>query len=256
MLGKKPYRYDKRTLQFGKYLTTEVLPTPPALHWGNPNPLGTLFNDTIGDCTIAGPCHQEMVWRDINGVMFFPTDADALAAYEAVGGYNPNATPDANGNNPTDQGCVLLDVLNYWKQTGIAGRKIGAFVQVNQLNIDHIRQAAYLFGGLIVGINMPVSAKNQPTLWDTPPEGLTGDGTPGSWGGHCIYMPGYDQNVMETITWGERIAMTISFWQNYIDEVYAFTGTKASSVPDASSTLALLGAGMTALACVARRFRK
>ena len=43
---------------------------------------------------------------------------------------------------------------------------------------------------------------------------------------------------------------------NYIDEVYAFTGTKASSVPDASSTLALLGAGMTALAGVARRFRK
>jgi hypothetical protein len=43
---------------------------------------------------------------------------------------------------------------------------------------------------------------------------------------------------------------------NYTDEVYAFTGTSAVSTPDASSTMPLLGMGVTALACVARRFRK
>jgi len=43
---------------------------------------------------------------------------------------------------------------------------------------------------------------------------------------------------------------------NYIDEVYAFTGTTAAAAPDASSTLALLGLGVTALAGAARRFRK
>jgi hypothetical protein len=42
---------------------------------------------------------------------------------------------------------------------------------------------------------------------------------------------------------------------NYIDEVYAFTGT-TSAVPDASSTMRLLGMGVTALACLGRRFRK
>jgi hypothetical protein len=43
---------------------------------------------------------------------------------------------------------------------------------------------------------------------------------------------------------------------NYIDEVYAFTGASAVSTPDASSTLPLLGMGLTALAGVARRIRK
>jgi hypothetical protein len=42
---------------------------------------------------------------------------------------------------------------------------------------------------------------------------------------------------------------------NYIDEVYAFTGT-TSAAPDASSTMPLLGMGVTALVCLARRFRK
>jgi hypothetical protein len=43
---------------------------------------------------------------------------------------------------------------------------------------------------------------------------------------------------------------------NYIDEVYAFTGTTSAATPDASSTLPLLSLGLTALAGVARRFRK
>jgi hypothetical protein len=43
---------------------------------------------------------------------------------------------------------------------------------------------------------------------------------------------------------------------NYIDERYAFTGVGAQNAPDASSTMPLLGMGVTALACFARRFRK
>jgi hypothetical protein len=43
---------------------------------------------------------------------------------------------------------------------------------------------------------------------------------------------------------------------NYVDERYAFTGVAAAPAPDASSTLTLLGIGVTALAGVARRFRK
>jgi hypothetical protein len=45
---------------------------------------------------------------------------------------------------------------------------------------------------------------------------------------------------------------------NYLDEVYAFTGTEAtpSSVPDMSGTLALLGMSLSGLAAFGRRFRK
>jgi hypothetical protein len=42
---------------------------------------------------------------------------------------------------------------------------------------------------------------------------------------------------------------------NYGDELYAFTGV-AASTPDASSTMTLLGMGVTALVGVSRRFRK
>jgi hypothetical protein len=43
---------------------------------------------------------------------------------------------------------------------------------------------------------------------------------------------------------------------NYIDEVYAFTGTKSASVPDMPGTLPLLGLGLSGLAAFGRRFRK
>jgi hypothetical protein len=43
---------------------------------------------------------------------------------------------------------------------------------------------------------------------------------------------------------------------NYVDEVFAFTGTKSVMVPDMASTLPLLGLGLGGLAAVGRRFRK
>jgi hypothetical protein len=43
---------------------------------------------------------------------------------------------------------------------------------------------------------------------------------------------------------------------NYIDERYAFTGVGAQNAPDASSTMPLLGMGVTALVGFGRRFRK
>jgi len=43
---------------------------------------------------------------------------------------------------------------------------------------------------------------------------------------------------------------------NYLDEIYAFTGTRSAAVPDMPGTLPLLGLGLSGLAAFGRRFRK
>ena len=227
-LGKQKPKYDRRTLQFSRYLTGTIPFAPNTSHWPNAAPLGMLLNDTVGNCAIAGPLHQEMIWNKANGVIWTATDAMALAGYEAVGGYNPNAAPNPDGSNPTDNGCNMLDVLNYWRQTGLGGKKIGAFVQVNPLNHIHVQHASFFFGGLLVGIQLPVAfqSQNNPAKgWYVPASGLSGDGTPGSWGGHCIYSPGYSPGEIDVVTWGERIPMTWTAWNGYVDEVYGIIST-------------------------------
>lgn len=215
-LGKKRAKYDSKTLQFTDYLTPSLPFAPQTCHWQNAPPLGMLMNDTLGNCTIAAALHMQRIWSKQNSIIYTPTDSDALAGYQAVGGYIP-------GRPETDGGCVMLDVLNYWRKTGLGGQKIIGFVQVNKANHRNVEHACYWFGGLYVGVQLPISAQAQTIkqLWDVPPGGLTGEGTPGSWGGHCIDMAGYTQLSLDTITWGMRIPMTWRFWDAYVDECWA-----------------------------------
>ena len=57
--------------------------------------------------------------------------------------------------------------------------------------------------------------------WSVPPGGTTGDGKPGSWGGHAIPVVAYDTRGVTVVTWGALQAMTWSFWEAYCDEAYA-----------------------------------
>ena len=134
-------------------------------------------------------------------------------AYSAITGYNP-ADPS------TDQGAVELDVLNYWRQNGIAGHKILGYAKLDPGNVDHVRQSVYLFEGTYIGVQLPISAQGQAT-WDVPAGGLTGDGEPGSWGGHAVPVIGYDADGLWVVTWGKLLKMTWAFWRAYTDEAYA-----------------------------------
>ncbi len=57
--------------------------------------------------------------------------------------------------------------------------------------------------------------------WSVPPGGPTGDGQPGSWGGHAVPVVAYDARTLTVVTWGALQAMTWSFWDAYCDEGYA-----------------------------------
>jgi hypothetical protein len=173
-----------------------------------------MANDTVGDCTCAAVGHMLKLWASRNDIDFTPTDEEILAAYSSVSGYNPN-------DPSTDVGATCIDVLNYWRKTGIAGHKIFGYASVNIHNPAEVRAAIDLFGAVYTGVALPVSAQSQSTLWDLQPGYPNGNESPGSWGGHCVPLPGYDPNELEIVTWGQQVAQTYSFFAAYCDEAYA-----------------------------------
>jgi len=216
-LGKALPVHDPRTLQLANYLLTGALPPAPAeYYWGKTvkaNGWGMMGNDKIGDCTCAAAGHLIMEWTLDNGEMVTPTDTQIIAAYSAITGYNPTT-----GKN--DNGAVETDVLNYWRQTGIAGHQIMAFAGLEPKNHAHVQQSTFLFGGCYIGLALPVTAQTQ-KIWSVPPGGPTGSGAPGSWGGHAVPVIGYDAHSITVVTWGAVKKMTWTFWDTYCDESYA-----------------------------------
>lgn len=209
-LGKHPARLDPRTLRLSHYLTA-LPPAPASIDWGaKVSRWGMMLNDRIGDCAIAGPAHMIEAWSADQNKPKIISDAAVLKAYSAVSGYDP-------GTGQNDNGCVMLDVLNYWRKTGIGGHKIGAFASVNPKNIDHVKIGMDLFGGLDLGFALPVSCQNQ-DVWDVAGGSR---GRPGSWGGHCVNGVAYDAKTLTCITWGGRKQMTWAFFTKYCDEAYA-----------------------------------
>jgi len=219
-LGKSAARHDPRTLMLAAYTTT-ALPPPPAtcdLTKKVGSSWGMMENDQIGDCTCAAAGHLLMEWTEnAKGKMFTPTDKQIVAAYSAITGYDP--TTGAN-----DNGAQELDVLNYWRQTGIAGHKISAYMALEPANHTHVMDSVYIFGGCYIGVQLPKTAQAQTQNhqpWSVPPSGTTGDGAPGSWGGHAIPVVAYDSRGVTVVTWGALQTMTWEFWKAYCDEAYA-----------------------------------
>lgn len=217
-LGKLAPRHDPRTLQFDNYRGA-ALPAPPMVaDWASKmtKPWGMMRNDRAGCCTCSAAGHMIQAWTVNASALTTISDDAVIAAYSAVSGYDPRT-----GAN--DRGAVMLDVLNYWRKTGIGGRKIAAYVKVNAKNHLQVMEAAYLFGGVYVGVALPLTAQDQINAgkpWDVPAGGAKGRGAPGSWGGHAISEVIYSAAGLEVVTWGKRQPMTWAFWDAYVDETY------------------------------------
>ena len=217
LLGKRPPRIDKRTLKMARY--TAALPPPPPI-CNYPNnvklPWGMLGNDRYGDCAFAAIGHQEQVWTAKEGRQYNPTSAAIVKAYLAYTG-------------GTDDGSVLLDVLNRWRKTGIPAstHKIKAFAAVKPVEAE-IRQAIWLFGGVYTGLSLPdyaVTGDMLATPW------VSTTGAPNAANGHCVAIVGYDATGYDCITWGQRKRIAPAFAHKYIDELYATLDPKWGGVP-------------------------
>ncbi|HLK46215.1 MAG TPA: hypothetical protein VKT18_09500, partial [Acidimicrobiales bacterium] len=137
------------------------------------------------------------------------TEEAVLAAFDAVKIVDPLTG---------EEGAVELDVLNWWRRTGIAGHAIGAFAALDLGDHDLVKTAAYVFGGAYIGLALPLRAQDQP-VWDWTGS-LRGPDAPGSWGGHAVDVVGYDEAGLTVVTWGAEQRLTWSFWDHYCDEAY------------------------------------
>jgi hypothetical protein len=211
-LGRKAIKTDTRTLAFAKYLTPALPPPPPTADWTKGiASWGMMLNDTLGDCTIAGVGHAVQVWTANTGTEVTVPDPTILSYYEQWDGYVPN-------DPSTDQGGIELDVLNDWKKGGFAGNALLAFADPKPASLVEIHQSIALFGGVYIGLSLPITAQNQ-DVWDVVPHGGA-NAKPGSWGGHCVFVPKYDQHGFTCITWGQLKTMTLAFWKEYCDEAH------------------------------------
>lgn len=219
-LGKQEPRIDHRTLKMARYRIPGLV-IPPEVSWVTEVPTWPMYyNDVLGDCVPAAMCHSIQQWTRYAGNPIIPTEANALKAYEDIGGYVPD-DPTNPQSNATDNGCNMLDALNYWRQTGIAGHKIIAFVSVNPKNADEVREAVYLFGNVFTGIQLPTSVQGF-NSWTVPDGGTASqNGTPGSWGGHCIPMVAVSPKSRTVVTWGGTLKMSPKFQIDYVDEMWA-----------------------------------
>lgn len=215
-LGKHRPKEDPRTLRLARYIDVKAvqgLPAYPGTYDLSPAvpDWPVYLNDRLGDCAIAAPAHLIEGWTANVGSLVKLVDDDVLRAYEAVGGYRP-------GNPSTDNGCNMLDVLNYWRKTGIGGRTIQAFAAVDLKNHSEVKAALWLFGGIYLGLGLPVSAQAQVGKRWTAPTSTRGNGAPYSWGGHAVNLVAHNRAGSTSITWGLKQPMTWGFMDAYADE--------------------------------------
>ena len=207
-LGKHPAQKDPKALMLAKYLT--LPPIPAAVDYAAPVPSWPMMaNDRLGDCTCAAMGHTIEGMTTDAGTPFIPTDDQVVAAYSAVSGYNPTT-----GKN--DNGATCLSVLKYWAKTGLGGHVIKAFAtigtEIGTISQALVKSSVYLFGSTYVGLLLPLTAQTQ-DVWDV--VSATGDGAPGSWGGHAVPVVGYDAEGLTFISWGAVRRMTWAFFATY-----------------------------------------
>ena len=214
-LGKLAPKLDPRTLQLEDYLDkNQPPPAPTHEDWGTKvQQWGMMGNDVLGDCVPAALAHTVMMMTSDEGHEFIPPDSDVIAFYSAISDYVP-------GDPSTDNGATCLDALNRWRKVGLDNHTIMAYVALKPGHQYHVESAVYIFGSAYLGLEMPISAQSQ-NVWDVPPEGLTGDGTPGSWGGHCVPAVAYGPGGLTVVTWGSLQPMTWAFLKAYCSEAYA-----------------------------------
>lgn len=199
-------------------------------------------NDSWGDCVWAMIGHTIQATTTYGQGATVTVSEDAvIKGYSDVTGFDPNA--GAPGENPTDQGTVIQDALNYWRKTGVGGHKILAFAEVNVKDAEEVEAALSLFGHLQLGINFPDSAMDQfdqGEPWDVVKHARLE-------GGHAVSL-GYTvdnspqlvgraaNGNWKVVTWGQLQEMTPAFWAKYVEEAWVVVSPEWVSAAGSSPT--------------------
>lgn len=210
-----PFLYDLRAAH-------ALAPPPPYANWyAAIGTWGALGNMDAGCCVEAAIGHATLLNTTYADDAAVPTDAETLALYSAITGYNP-ADPGSDG------GTVILGpggAMEHWAKTGVTfggtTSTAAAYAKV-PLGSDAlwIRQAIHVFGSVLLGINLPasvVAGESIPFIWDWAGGPMAG--------GHCVLLCGYetiaDETLFDAITWGQRVRLTLPFLRGTFEEAVA-----------------------------------
>lgn len=218
-LGKKAARPGAVSFRFASYFDRKKLPVPPVVfgHEQIGVPWQMLGNDSYSDCVFAGAAHEHMTWTHEAGRTALFGDADVLADYGAVTGFDPHKPS-------SDQGTDMSEAAEYRRKTGVidaAGirHKIDSYVALRPGNIDDVVLATYLTGASGIGIQLPSSALDQ---FDAQKPWTVVRGSHNE-GGHYVPCIGRNRHGnLLVVTWGRIQAVTPDFFFKYCDEAVAY----------------------------------
>lgn len=171
----------------------------------------------IGDCALAGPDHLQMALNAYaHGSFASWGNETLLSAYEHLGGYQL-------GDESTDNGLVLQDVMEFWRNEGFPAAgggtdKIlffGALRPGSWFRAQRM-QAMRAFGGIIYGHQWPESAEHQF------PGALTYIPGSANAGGHCTVQLGEltGENEIRDCCWGQIVSASTGFLLHTVTEAW------------------------------------
>jgi len=160
------------------------------------------------NCTIAGAAHGVTVYHGMVSQKHIPALQSVIRIYNHLTG-------------GIDSGLYMLDVIKYWRSTGIEDSKIYAYASVNKINHTHVKQAISIFGGLFCGFQCQENVLDE--FKDKKPW------QPGKKinAGHAVYVTGYNDDGVEVLTWGTTQLGTWEWWDEHVDESFALLPPEA-----------------------------
>jgi len=230
-LGKRPAKRDARNFKLASILKKKL--ALPVSYDCDTN-LGVKIkpqkfaNDSWGDCVVASRAHQTLRFEYFEQKEVLPiTDDEVLAEYWLEQG-------DITTKN--DEGLVVLDSLNSWRKQGwkVHGEvyDIYAFAEIDRTNHEEVKTGIRHLNGACVGLLLPTSAQCQFTWYLRWNVSKWCDSEPGSLGGHCVYLVGYDSKGPICLTWGRKQKMSWAFFDKFCDEAYCIVDNRDNFVED------------------------
>jgi hypothetical protein len=219
-LGKKPARPNAVAFRLATFQTGEITLPPVPRSFGTQapaKPWGMYGNDQYGDCVWAGAAHEHRVFRLRDSGADIPfTSTQVLADYAAATGFSKD-------DPGSDQGTDMEEAAKYRRKTGIRGpkgtrHKIGAYLALNPQNLAQLKQAAWLYGAVGVGIRFPDTAMQQFNAgqpWSVAPGARLQ-------GGHYVPLVGFDGTHFLVVTWGRLQKVDHAFLYKYADEALVY----------------------------------
>jgi hypothetical protein len=202
MLGlRKPDAARVRaSLQASAYIDVSRVKVPSVVDWSARTKYGNYDNDKFGNCGPTGCANLIRQWSSNVGQPIVLPQGAVDKAYADVGGWN-----GLDSGRGTDQGVDPLALLDYFRKTGIGGRKIKAYVLIDHNDTALVDACLYLFGGLAIGFNMPAAWQETiGDVWRGPRNAFDkrGQWADGSWGGHFVVGAKANELDWEVATWG------------------------------------------------------